>query len=74
MTTETFQCDVCGSTEYRDVPIHDGQSTRRDCADCGRTCGFPSWFGEARADWPTNVKRLFPGGDGDRIAPLRSTR
>src|SRR6187431_2025216 len=25
----------CGSTEWGDVPIHDGRSVRRDCARCG---------------------------------------
>jgi len=41
------QCGRCGHTEYRDTPIHDGQSVRRDCANCGRTYGFPVWKGEA---------------------------
>lgn len=37
----------CGSTTWRDVPIHDGQSTRRDCARCGRFIDFPIWYGIA---------------------------
>ena len=41
------QCGRCHSTEYRDTPIHDGQSVRRDCAECGRTDSFPVWNGEA---------------------------
>jgi len=71
MQTEikTFTCQNCGHPEYRDIEIHDGQSIRRDCERCGRTFGFPLWFGSWRTDWPTNVKRLFPGGDGDRNAP-----
>ena len=30
----------CGSTTWRDVPIHDGQSVRRDCGRCGRFIDF----------------------------------
>jgi hypothetical protein len=36
----------CGSTRWRDVPIHDGQSVRRDCGRCGRFLEFPIWYGE----------------------------
>lgn len=39
-------CDRCGSTGFRDVPIHAGESIRRDCARCGRLIGFPVWYGE----------------------------
>jgi TubC N-terminal docking domain len=35
----------CGSTTWRDVPIHDGQSLRRDCGRCGRFIDFPVWCG-----------------------------
>ncbi|REK17395.1 MAG: hypothetical protein DWQ37_06290 [Planctomycetota bacterium] len=35
----------CGSTAWRDVAIHDGQSTRRDCAGCGRFVDFSRWYG-----------------------------
>lgn len=35
----------CGSTKWRDVPIHDGQSVRRDCGRCGRFINFPVWYG-----------------------------
>ena len=35
----------CGSTSWQDVPIHDGQSVRRDCGRCGRFIGFPVWYG-----------------------------
>ena len=57
-------CDKCGSTEIVDVEIHGGQSTRRDCAKCRRTLGFPKWYGrtideEARLE---RVERLL-GGD-----------
>ena len=37
------QCDKCGSTEFRDTLVHDGQSIRRDCAWCGRFIAFPKW-------------------------------
>lgn len=36
----------CGSTKWRDVPIHDGRSTRRDCGRCGRFIRFPIWHGK----------------------------
>jgi len=39
------QCGRCHSTEYRDTPIHNGQSVRRDCAECGRFIDFPQWYG-----------------------------
>jgi hypothetical protein len=34
----------CGSTTWRDVSIHDGQSVRRDCARCVRFIDFPIWY------------------------------
>ena len=34
----------CGSTTWHDVPIHDGQSVRRDCGRCGRFIDFPIWY------------------------------
>jgi len=30
----------CGSAAWRDVPIHSGQSVRRDCGRCGRFLDF----------------------------------
>ena len=35
----------CASTTWRDVPIHDGQSIRRDCRRCGWFMEFPVWYG-----------------------------
>ena len=35
----------CGSTTWHDVPIHGGQSVRRDCGRCGRFLDFPIWYG-----------------------------
>jgi len=37
----------CGSSEWIDTPIHNGQSHRRDCARCGWHIGFPWWHGKA---------------------------
>jgi hypothetical protein len=34
----------CGSTTWHDVPIHDGRSTRRHCARCGRFIDFSRWY------------------------------
>ena len=36
----------CGSTTWRDVPIHGGRSVRRDCGGCGRFLNFPIWYGK----------------------------
>lgn len=35
----------CGSTKWRDVLIHGGESVRRDCGRCGRFLDFPVWYG-----------------------------
>ena len=43
----TIRCRRCGSDEYIDVPIHHGQSIRRDCAKCGRLIDFPVWYGKS---------------------------
>jgi hypothetical protein len=44
-TTTTEQICRCGSITWRDVPIHDGRSVRRDCGRCGRFIDFPIWYG-----------------------------
>lgn len=36
----------CVSEAWRDVPIHDGQSIRRDCGRCGRFIAFTVWYGK----------------------------
>ena len=40
----------CGSTEWRDVPIHDGRSIRRDCPSCDRFIEFPVWYGNKHGE------------------------
>ncbi|HEX4129735.1 MAG TPA: hypothetical protein VHZ24_06810 [Pirellulales bacterium] len=42
------RCRRCGSCDTIDVPIHDGQSLRRDCARCNRFIDFPLWYGVPR--------------------------
>ena len=37
------QCDKCGSTDFRDSLVHEGRSTRRDCAQCGRFIALQKW-------------------------------
>jgi len=39
----------CGAAVHRDVPIHEGRSLRRDCANCGRFVCFPLWHGVSAA-------------------------
>lgn len=46
-------CNRCGNATGGDVPIHQGRSTRRDCARCGRTMGFPVWYGATSPSNPT---------------------
>jgi hypothetical protein len=36
----------CGSETWIDVPIHDGQSIRRDCAKCDRFIRHVRWYGK----------------------------
>lgn len=36
----------CGSTIWRDISIHDGQSVRRDCGQCERFLDFSLWYGK----------------------------
>jgi hypothetical protein len=40
-------CDRCGATETVGTTIHGGQSTRQDCARCGRFRRFSTWYGRA---------------------------
>lgn len=40
----------CGSVTVSEVPIHDGRSTRADCAQCGRFRFFSLWYGRQNAD------------------------
>ncbi|WP_146451981.1 ATP-binding protein [Bythopirellula polymerisocia] len=37
------QCKMCRSTDCRDVPIHGGNSIRRECARCGHHIRFVEW-------------------------------
>jgi len=54
-----FKCDRCPSRRFVDVAIHDGESTRRDCAECGRFAAFTVWYGE-----PTPRPQDGPGCGG----------
>jgi hypothetical protein len=36
----------CGCQQSVDVPIHGGQSIRRDCQKCGRFISFSLWYGK----------------------------
>jgi hypothetical protein len=54
----------CGSTQWRDVPTHGGQSIRRDCARCGRFLSFPLWYGH-KEDEPANAQAQDADGGGE---------
>jgi len=43
VNVNAVRCGRCGSSGFRDIPIHQGRSTRRDCQRCGHTAGFPVW-------------------------------
>jgi len=45
-TTPAAKICRCGAAKWRDVPIHDGRSIRRDCARCGRFIDFTVWYGK----------------------------
>jgi hypothetical protein len=60
----------CGSTQWRDVPIHGGRSIRRDCARCGRFLSFPLWYGQREEECHRhqnldNSRKSEGFGDGD---------
>ena len=40
-------CPRCEVDLVCDVPIHDGESIRRDCKRCGHFLGWPLWHGNA---------------------------
>lgn len=40
---------LCGSDYGVDVPIHEGQSVRRDCAQCRKFLGWRQWYGKMEA-------------------------
>jgi hypothetical protein len=45
-------CLHCGSVRSYAVPIHDGQSVRRDCSGCGRYLDNPVWYDRSAAsEW-----------------------
>lgn len=39
-------CLHCGTSDFVTVPIHSGESTRLDCAGCGRFLRFGVWNGK----------------------------
>ena len=49
---QSISCARCGSSEFRDVPIHGGRSMRRDCARCQRFVEFTVWCGTNRSGSP----------------------
>jgi len=51
------KCDRCGCTSFIDVAIHTGQSTRCDCARCGRFAGFPVWYGKPTKEFSQGRKQ-----------------
>ena len=46
-TNNVKVCERCGGFDFEDIQIHDGQTVRRDCTFCGRTWGFPVWYGKS---------------------------
>lgn len=60
------QCDRCGGTAFQDTPVHDSQSTRRDCATCGRTHSFPRWYGRNQLAQQERLQRIL-----DRVPEVK---
>ncbi len=57
-TPGTGNCPRCHGVEFVDVVIHAGQSTRRDCATCHRTLGFPKWHGRDQQAQQERLQRI----------------
>lgn len=70
-TPAGLECERCGSDRVVDVRLnhapHNGRSVRRDCARCGKTLGFPEWYGQAHG-----VGDFLPGGRAPDRRPKRS--
>lgn len=63
----------CGSTTYLDVPIHDGQSVRRDCGGCGRFIEFPIWYGTHTGQFGQQSLGYMHGDEANRKADRSTT-
>ena len=48
----------CGSSEFREIPIRGGNSSRRDCAMCDRFVSFPEWDGTDADEWPKPSREI----------------
>lgn len=53
-------CPKCRCLRTVDVPIHEGQSVRRDCAMCGAFSGFVRWHGEPVPPESNAAPRFWP--------------
>jgi hypothetical protein len=62
------RCDRCHGTAFVDIPIHDGESTRRDCARCHRTWGFPKWHGRNQQAQAERLARIM-GQTSGKVQP-----
>ena len=49
LSREQALCDRCQHDEATLYIIHEGESVRRDCAQCGRFIDFPIWLDENAA-------------------------
>jgi hypothetical protein len=61
----------CGSSEVVDVPIHGGQSARRECAGCGKFLTFSVWYGRRNDDCGPPADE--PAGSSDAVLPPCTT-
>lgn len=46
MSTTKVICRRCCGKHYRDVEIHNGETLRRDCGNCGAFRDFVLWHGQ----------------------------
>lgn len=71
-TNNVKACERCGGLDFEDIRIHDGQSVRRDCTFCGRTWGFPVWYGKSEGQRQQRLERcqrLLSGKLGRVVRP-----
>jgi hypothetical protein len=57
-------CPGCGSVQSHAVPIHDGQSIRRDCSGCGQYIDNPVWYDLSAASNWLSKNACHPKGRG----------
>ena len=69
-------CFRCGGTQSYVQIIHDGDSLRRDCSQCGRFIDFPTWHERELTHKIVNAFRthsVVPSADDSPLLPVDAT-